>query len=56
MADLLKEVLPVGNSVNQETVRAHLYATAKRIEQELGDERQLNLFEGSEEDWEQQPA
>jgi hypothetical protein len=30
-------------------------ATAKRIEQELSDERQLNLFEGSEEDWEQQP-
>ena len=54
VADLLKEVLPVGDSVNQETVRAHLYATAERIEQELGDERQLNLFEGSEEDWEQQ--
>ena len=55
VADLLKEVLPVGDSVNQETIRAHLYATAERIELELGDERQLNLFEGSEEDWEQQP-
>jgi hypothetical protein len=55
VADLLKEVLPVGDAVNQETVRTHLYATAERIEQELGDERQLNLFEGSEEDWEQQP-
>ncbi|MGH9629565.1 MAG: hypothetical protein ACRD7E_14715, partial [Bryobacteraceae bacterium] len=55
VADLLKEVLPVGDSVSQETVRAHLYATAERLEQELGDERQLNLFEGSEEDWEQQP-
>ena len=55
VADLLKDVLPVGDSVNQETVRTHLYATAERIEQELGDERQLNLFEGSEEDWEQQP-
>lgn len=55
VADLLKEVLPVENSVNQETVRAHLYATAERMEQELGDERQLNLFEGSEEEWEQQP-
>ncbi len=55
VADLLKEVLPVGDSVNQETVRTHLYATAERIEQELGEERQLNLFEGSEEDWEQQP-
>jgi hypothetical protein len=55
VADLLKEVLPVADSVNQESVRTHLYGTAERIEQELGDERQLNLFEGSEEDWEQQP-
>ena len=42
-------------TLNQETVRNHLYATAERIEQELGEERQLNLFEGSEEDWQQQP-
>jgi hypothetical protein len=55
VADLLKEVLPVGDSENQETVRNHLHASAERIEQELGDERQLNLFEGSEEEWEQQP-
>ena len=55
VADLLKEVLPVADSVNPETVRTHLYATAERMEQELGDERQLNLFEGSEEEWEQQP-
>ncbi len=55
VADLLKEVLPVGDSENQETVRIHLHASAERIEQELGDERQLNLFEGSEEEWEQQP-
>ena len=54
-ADLLKEVLPVGDWMNQETVRTHLYETAERIEQELGEERQLNLLEGSEEDWEQQP-
>jgi hypothetical protein len=45
VADLLKEVLPVADSVNQETIRSHLYTTAERIEQELGDERQLNLFE-----------
>ncbi len=56
MADLLKDVLPVSDSVNQESVRTHLYETAERLEQELGEERQLNLFEGSEEDWEQQPA
>ncbi|MGH9628496.1 MAG: ISKra4 family transposase [Bryobacteraceae bacterium] len=55
VADLLKEVLPIEDSVNQETVRTHLYATAERIEQELGEERQLNLFEGSEDEWEQQP-
>ena len=55
VAELLKEVLPVGDSENQETVRNHLQASAERIEQELGDERQLNLFEGSEEEWEQQP-
>jgi hypothetical protein len=55
VADLLKEVLPVGDASNQETIRNHLQATAERIEQELGDERQLNLFEGTEEEWEQQP-
>ena len=52
---LLKQVLPVGDSLNPETVRSHVQATAERIEQELGEERQLNLFEGVEEDWEQQP-
>jgi hypothetical protein len=55
VADLLKEVLPVADTTNQETARAHLYTTAERMEQELGEERQLNLFEGSEEDGEQQP-
>jgi hypothetical protein len=54
-ADLLKEVLPVGDSVNPETVRNHLQLTAERIEQELGEERQLHAFDGSEEQWEQQP-
>jgi hypothetical protein len=51
VADLLKEVLPVGDSTNQQTICNHLHATAGRIEGELGDERQLNLFEGSEEEW-----
>ncbi len=55
VADLLQEVLPIEDSVNSETVRNHLQATAERIERELGEERQLNGFEGSEEDWEQQP-
>ncbi len=53
VADLLKEVLPVGQSTNHETVREHLQATAERIEEELGDERQLNLFERTEEESEQ---
>src|SRR6202140_3923210 len=53
--DLLKEVLPVGDLMNAETVRNHLQLTAERIEQELGEERQLNQFEGSEQEWERQP-
>jgi hypothetical protein len=55
VADLLREVLPIGDSANHESVRIHLQATAERIEQELGRERQLNEYEGSEDDWEQQP-
>jgi hypothetical protein len=55
VAGLLKDVLPVGDSVNPQTICNHLQATAERMEQELGEERQLNLFEGTEEDWEQQP-
>ena len=30
VADLLKEVLPVADSVNQETIRTHLYTSAER--------------------------
>jgi hypothetical protein len=55
VADLMKEVLPVGGSVNSETVRNHLQATAERIEQALGEERQLSQYEGSEQEWEEQP-
>jgi hypothetical protein len=53
-AELLKDVLPVADTLNQETVRDHLHAVANRIEQELSDE-QLRLFEGSDRDWEEQP-
>src|SRR6201984_3450315 len=52
--DLLKEVLPVGDLLNAESVRNHLQLTAERIEQELGEERQLNRFEGSEQGGERQ--
>jgi hypothetical protein len=31
-----------------------MQATAERIEQELGNERQMNEYEGSEDDWERQ--
>jgi len=53
VADLLKEVLPVVASTNHETVREHLQATAERIEEELGEELQPNLFEYRENDGEQ---
>jgi len=55
VADLLRDVLPLENSVNSESIRTHLQTTAERMERDLGQERQLNLFDGSEEDWEQQP-
>ena len=35
VADLLQEVLPVGETTNHETVREHLQAVAERIEGEL---------------------
>ena len=40
VTDLLKEVLPVSESSNHETVREHLQAVAERMEAELGEERQ----------------
>ena len=45
VADLLHEVLPVDAGTNHETIRRHLQATAQRMEDELGDERQLGVFE-----------
>src|SRR5215467_13458039 len=44
VADLLHEVLLA--HVDDETIRRHVQATAERMEEELGEERQLNLFEG----------
>ena len=54
VADLLKDVLPVAPTWNQETVRKHVQATAQRMEQALGEE-QAYLFEGTEEDWAELP-
>lgn len=48
VASLLQEVLPVDEGTNHETVRRHLQEVAERMEEELGEERQLKLF-GSEE-------
>src|SRR5450631_982994 len=44
VADLLKEVLPVGETTNHETVREHLQAVAERMEGELGEEREPRDF------------
>jgi len=46
VADLLREVLPA--DADDETIRRHIQATAEKMEKELGEERQLNLFEGGE--------
>jgi len=54
VAELLQEVLPL-DATNHETVRQHLLATAQRMEAELGEERQLRLFQDEPEEWEQQP-
>ena len=54
VVELLKDVLPVADTLNQETVRNHLHATADRIEHGLGKEP-VCLFDGSDQDWEEQP-
>jgi uncharacterized membrane-anchored protein YhcB (DUF1043 family) len=40
-AEILKQILPLDDSVNQESVRKHTHATAERSEKELGEEQQL---------------
>jgi hypothetical protein len=41
----LKEVLPVAESTNHETVREHLQAIAERMEADLGEEPPLDPAE-----------
>ena len=53
VADLLREVLPV--AADDETIRRHLQATAERMEEELGEERQLHLFEEERIEQQEQP-
>ncbi|MBI3302755.1 MAG: ISKra4 family transposase [Deltaproteobacteria bacterium] len=55
VVDLLKDVLPVAETLNQETVRNHLHATATKMEQALGEEKEC-LFEGTEDEWAAQPT
>ena len=38
VADLLHDVLPVESCANSETIRAHVFETAERLEAELGPE------------------
>jgi hypothetical protein len=52
--ELLKDVLPVADTLNRETVRNHLHTIANRIERGLGEEA-VRLFDGSDQDWEKQP-
>jgi hypothetical protein len=53
VADLLKEVLPVGESTNHESVREHLQAIAERMEADLGEERPLDPVAPQPEEHEQ---
>jgi hypothetical protein len=39
VADLLHDVLPVDSCLNGETIRMHVFATAERLEAELGSEQ-----------------
>ena len=55
VVDLLKDVLPVMETLNQETVRSHLHATATKMEHALGEEKDC-LFEGTEGEWAAQPT
>jgi len=48
--DLLRDVLPVGATLNAETVRNHLHRVASRTEAELGDERVL-FIDGHRSTW-----
>ena len=52
--ELLKDVLPVGTTLNAETVRNHLHRVATRMEGELGEERAF-FIEGSPQDRAQLP-
>lgn len=54
VADLLKDVLPVGDTTNQVTIRQHLHSVAERMEQDLGEEKS-RIFSNIPENGEEQP-
>jgi hypothetical protein len=54
VVDLLQDVLPVAETLNPETVRQHVHATATKMEQALGEEKE-GLFDGTDDDWAAQP-
>jgi len=49
-ADLLKDILPIGDALNSSTIRNHLHKVAKRQEKEL--EEKSSTLSGSPHDWE----
>ncbi len=55
VGELLTDVVPVAPTMQAETVRRHVHATATRLEQALGEEQEC-LFSGSEDDWAAQPT
>ena len=50
IADLLKEVLPIGTTANASTIRNHLHTVARRCDAGLGAE-QVGFIEGCPADW-----
>lgn len=54
VVDLLKDVLPVAETLNSETVRQHLYVTATKMEYALGEEKE-EFFAGTDDEWAAQP-
>ncbi|CAM3798090.1 ISKra4 family transposase [Deinococcus saxicola] len=52
--DLLRDVLPMGKTLNAETVRKHVYQVAQRAEDALGAE-QAFFVEGCQQDWDALP-
>jgi predicted nucleic acid-binding protein len=48
--ELLKDTLPVAETINASSVRNHLHRVAKRMEAALGDE-QVGFVDGCPQDW-----